>query len=271
MLILLTAVLTASLLGSLHCVGMCGPLAIWASGATGASGGKQRPAVRAATTCYHAGRLTTYLILGVLAGGLGSLIDAGGAVLGIQVMAARIVGGLMILLGLGRLRQLALEQRGSRTVKVVRPSRIGGWLVKLRPLILSLPLAQRGFVTGLLTTLLPCGWLYLFALIAAATASMVTGPMVMLAFWSGTVPALVSLVIGVRLLSPRFAIGIPFLASALLIATGVFTASGRGFAAVNSIAELRAASTLIRWGTTDQISEQVEHLHAQPLPCCQFD
>ena len=65
LLVLATAVVTASLLGSMHCVGMCGPLAIWASG-----GGDQvsRGTLLTSTSLYHAGRLTTYTLAGCIAG-----------------------------------------------------------------------------------------------------------------------------------------------------------------------------------------------------------
>src|SRR6056297_781995 len=99
-LMLAGAVLTASLLGSMHCVGMCGPLAIWASGAGDKVGPKT---LAASTSLYHFGRLTTYALAGAIAGLLGSLVDIGGGVLGIQVAAARLVGTVMVAMGVFKL------------------------------------------------------------------------------------------------------------------------------------------------------------------------
>lgn len=261
MLIFLSSVLTASLLGSMHCVGMCGPLAIFASGA-GQSLPTGQVVIRAGL--YHLGRLLTYLIAGAIAGAIGSLVDAGGTALGFQLAAARVVGLAMIALGVVKLTER--WWRRSATGSGPRPSRIGGLLAKLRPLIFRLPPSGRALVTGLLTTLLPCGWLYLFALIAAGTGSMLTGPLVMFAFWLGTVPALTALISGTVALSTRFRTLVPTAAAVLLILAGLFTLSGRGFAELNSLGEIRGDAAL---RATAEDADQVAAIAATPLPCCQ--
>ncbi|MCA9136376.1 MAG: sulfite exporter TauE/SafE family protein [Planctomycetales bacterium] len=253
-LVLAGAVVTASLLGSMHCVGMCGPLAIWASG----SGDRvNRRTLVASTLLYHVGRLTTYTLAGAAAGLIGSVIDIGGSILGVQVAAARVVGGLMITLGVWKLWTM---WSGKTATKDLAPSAVGKVLVRLRPYIFRLPIAGRGFATGLLTTLLPCGWLYLFALIAAGTGNPLHGAIVMAAFWLGSVPALVALVAGLRVLSLRYARLIPAIAALMLIFAGCFTASGRGFSGFDSLDALKSSGTSI---------EQVEHAGEKVLPCCQ--
>lgn len=283
--ILISAVATASLLGSLHCVGMCGPLAIWASG----SGDQHtRRQVFWATSLYHTGRLTTYLIAGVLAGLVGYWVDAGGEALGLQLAAARIVGSLMVLYGLVRLVDLAAQLGGTNLTTALqvrfsaggKPSLIARWLQRLRPYVVHLPLGPRGYVTGLLTVLLPCGWLYLFALVAAGTGSPLVGPLVMLAFWIGTVPALVGLVAGTRALASQFRRLIPAAAALLLIAGGCYTASGRGFAELNSLADIPISSRLVSTtppgdhenskspaGALD-VAAEIDRLTDTALPCC---
>lgn len=252
--VLAGAVLTASVLGSMHCVGMCGPLAIWASGA----GDHARPrSMSINVSLYHFGRLATYALAGLIAGWLGSIVDVGGSVLGIQVAAARLVGSIMVAMGVYKLWTL-WGRRGAAATTT--PSAIGGLLVKLRPHVFRLPIPGRAFVTGLLTTLLPCGWLYLFALIAAGTGNPFHGMIVMAAFWLGSVPALVALVAGMRLLSQRFARFVPMLAAALLILAGMFTATGRGFAGFDSLDELRSDGSSL---------EQIEQVGDKTLPCCQ--
>ncbi|MEL6106783.1 MAG: sulfite exporter TauE/SafE family protein [Planctomycetota bacterium] len=69
---LFSAIVLASVLGSTHCVGMCGPLALWASGALDQS----RQKVLANTSLYHLGRLFTYAMMGLLAGGIGELVTS---------------------------------------------------------------------------------------------------------------------------------------------------------------------------------------------------
>lgn len=266
--ILLTAVVTASLLGSMHCIGMCGPLAIWASGA---GDNNPRHKVVIATGMYHVGRMVTYALAGFVAGAIGGIVDLGGETLGLQLAAARIVGLIMVILGLNKLWQLIGHTHGK--VNELRPSRISKWLVKLRPYIFRLPLSGRALATGLLTTLLPCGWLYLFALVAAGTGSMVLGPIVMVAFWIGTVPALTGLIAGTVALSRKFTTAVPTGAAIVLILAGCYTASGRGFASLHSLADIRPKSKLVQ--TTDDagsvsmnIAHEIDELVKTPLPCC---
>ncbi len=302
--ILAGAVVTASVLGSMHCVGMCGPLAIWASGAAdrGPGNGRQsRRRLAGATTLYHLGRLVTYALAGVLAGLVGELADFGGEVLGVQLAAARIVGSIMIVVGGVRLTQLFWARRqGSISAKSpvatpLKPSPITRVLVSLRPFVFSLPMQLRALVTGLLTAFLPCGWLYLFALVAAGTGDWLLGPVVMVAFWLGTVPALVGVVTGTRLLAGKFRQAIPFAAAIMLIVAGGYTASGRGFANLSSLAEIRVASlhgenlhgenlhsekTYSEKASDDQpaaqstgevaigLAKNIDDIVKTPLPCC---
>lgn len=259
MLVFLTAVLTASLLGSMHCVGMCGPLAVFASGAGNSA---PRHQVVVATALYHLGRLTTYLVAGTVAGAIGSLIDAGGQTLGFQLVAARVVGLAMIVVGVIKLIQ---PWRHASPAGPIRPSRIAGWLVKLRPVIFRFPPGGRALATGLLTTLLPCGWLYVFALIAAGTGSPVLGALVMSAFWLGTVPALTALISGTRALSVRFQTLVPTAAAACLILAGMFTMSGRGFAELHTLSDIGAEVGRIEGRSA---AEEIDALVATPLPCC---
>lgn len=283
--ILLSAIATASILGSLHCVGMCGPLAIWASGAD-----QHRSSnIWFSTALYHIGRGTTYAIAGLIAGGLGQLVDWGGGIVGIQLLAARIVGGLMIFFGLLALIRLArpflrkwfsAKQAGSSNstsstaYAAPKPNWITAQLLRLRPVLFRLPLPVRGLSVGLMTALLPCGWLYLFALVAAGTGSIWTGSLVMIAFWVGTVPLLVGLVAGTRLLSGRIGRAIPLAASLLLVVAGAYTASGRGFANLNH--ELKVSSVLLEQLQSGDVASMdattvqqgLKQLVETPLPCC---
>ena len=250
--VLATAVLTASVMGSLHCVGMCGPLAIWASGS--AESDTPRRKVYYATGLYHTGRLITYLLMGLVAGVAGELIDVAGHSVGIQVAAARLVGAVMIVIGLFRFGQFFFS---SGRVTELAPSRIGGLLVRLRPYVFSLSLPSRALATGLLTTFLPCGWLYLFAFIATGTGSVVLAPMVMGAFWLGSVPALVGLVAGTGLIAGRLRTTTPLIAAVLLIAAGCYTMSGRGFDSLDALTQLNQSA-----------KSGVQAAGHATLPCC---
>jgi len=87
---------------------------------------------------------------------------------------------------------------------------------------------RRALVIGLLTTLLPCGWLYAFAAVAAGTASPALGALTMAVFWLGTLPVLVSLGAGVQRLTGAMGRRLPHLTALVLIAVGLWTLIGRG-------------------------------------------
>lgn len=287
MLMLSWAVVVASLLGSLHCVGMCGPLAMWASGA---SERESTYRVAQATILYHLGRLSLYALIGGLAGALGSLLELGGTFLGWQLLAARVVGVLMVLVGIWQLHRYLtlhgfLRRFGKQTSKglnkglnkpsSVQPNFVTQWIVKLRPSVFSLSLELRGLVVGLLTAFLPCGWLYLFALVAAGTASMTQGMLVMAAFWLGTLPALTAVVVGAQRLSSRFRTALPVLAAMLLIAAGCFAFTGRGFAGMESLPFLEQPLPHLSLDPDELDSADptwqgqfLEAIEETELPCC---
>ncbi len=276
--ILIGAVLTASVLGSLHCVGMCGPLALWASGAGDSN---SRLAVNSAL--YHFGRMLTYGVVGLSAGLIGQATDFGGELLGVQLAAARIVGVVMVVMGLMQVAKWWALRQGATgwlspkpsSVAVPRQSLVTKWLVSLRPMVFSLPAPTRAWVTGLLTALLPCGWLYLFALFAAGTSSWLTGSVVMIAFWLGSVPALVGVVVGTRLLAGRLRQFVPVAVALMMIVAGGFTMAGRGFANLHSLSEIGVRSqhamddVTLSNPTHESITESLDELVKTPLPCCQ--
>jgi uncharacterized protein len=173
----LWAILLASLLGSLHCVVMCGPLAALHHGSPA-----QR---RRSMTLHQLGRGLGYALLGTLAGAAGRVVDLAGAALSLQRTAMIVsAGGLAI--WAGWLAGTALRSR-SRTLRpTAAPSWFGRGLVQLR----ARPPARRALGLGLLNALLPCGWLWAFVALAASTGAALTGAATMLVFWLGTLPAL---------------------------------------------------------------------------------
>ena len=253
--VLFSAVLLASLLGSTHCVGMCGPLALWATGATEKKPGN----VTVNTTFYHFGRLLTYVLMGLIAGVIGELVNLGGETLGLRMMAARVVGVMMVVMGLWQLATF-LPSRSTQVASgnTPKPSLITRLLIRVRPFIFKLPRSARALATGLLTAFLPCGWLYVFAFVSAGTASAFNGAIVMTAFWIGTVPLLTGLVISANLINAKFQMIVPITVSILLVVTGVYTACGNGFASPDALANLQSIAA----------EKQVSDLADASLPCC---
>lgn len=205
---LLLSVLSASLLGSLHCVMMCGPLvAVYSTAGCGENSSK-KGTVHAA---YHLGRGLVYVGVGALGGMAGSYLNWAGEAAGIARVAALLASGLLVLWGLG-----VLVPR----LRVPGPFAhlIGPQLIRLR----GKPPLIRASLLGVLTPLLPCGWFYAFALTAAGTGGAMTGAWVMFAFWLGTVPALLGMGALMSRLGQSLRQKVPFVTGVALIVVGLF-------------------------------------------------
>jgi sulfite exporter TauE/SafE len=253
---MLLAVVTASLLGSGHCAGMCGPLALMASMGPASAGQLARR-----MSFYHLGRLLGYMVLGGFVGSVGAAMDWGGGLVGWQRVAAMLAGGAMILLGI-----LSLVQwfRGSAP-HVPLPSFVQGWLEHLHRRVRSWTPSARAWGVGLLTVMLPCGWLYAFLITAAGSGSLWGGALVMLAFWVGTVPALAVIPLGVRHLSGRMRSYLPALAAMLLLGTGAFTLAVRAEANFDRLFAQERGSTVM------EETKRIESLSKERMPCCHVD
>jgi uncharacterized protein len=212
---LLVPVAAAGLLGSVHCAAMCGGfVAIAGDGVSG------RARVLTQLT-YNAGRLVSYVTLGAVAGALGHAVDLAGGAAGIGRFASLVSGSLMILWGLGAL----LETQGVRILRgrLPVPQRLTRALASLR----GRPPMWRALALGLATTLLPCGWLYAFAVTAAGTGSPLSGALVMAAFWCGNAPVLLGLGVALSAAVGRVRRHIPVLSAAVILGIGLFTVSLR--------------------------------------------
>lgn len=162
------------LVGSLHCAGMCGPLAL-ALPPTGSG----RVSFTAGRLAYNLGRITTYSLLGAVFG----LIGLSFALAGFQRWAS-ILAGVVILAGLLVSTRLRLNTPMSRAVMWLR-SKLGA-LLRRRTL-------GAVFLLGLLNGLLPCGFVYVAGAAAVAAGGFLPGMEYMFAFGLGTVPMMLSI------------------------------------------------------------------------------
>jgi len=216
---LVVPVLAASLVGSLHCAGMCGPFVAFYAG-NDTSAGRQRGLGHLA---YHGGRMLTYVTLGGAAGALGSAVDLAGKAAGIGRVAGVIAGGAMMLWA----TLLLLEHVGIRGASVKAPTRLRTLAVGVIGRLRSRPPVVRALLLGLSSTLLPCGWLYAFAVVAAGSGSAWGGAAVMAAFWAGTVPLLLGVGVGAQSLGGRLRRHVPVLSALALLAVGIAAVLGR--------------------------------------------
>jgi hypothetical protein len=197
------------LVGSLHCAGMCGPLAL------------ALPVPSIAPTAfvlgrvlYNLGRLGTYCLLGMVFGLLGRTL----LVAGLQ-RGASVALGVILLAGLLASGRLALAQPINRLVAGLKTA-MAGWLQQRSLSALA--------VLGGLTGLLPCGLVYVACAAAATTSSPLGGAQYMAVFGLGTFPMMLALSLSGRLLQPalrtRLQAAIPvsvFLLGCLLILRGL--------------------------------------------------
>jgi sulfite exporter TauE/SafE len=252
---LLIAVIVASFIGSLHCVGMCGPLVAFA---IGDSRGAKRWEHARLHFAYHGGRLMTYMIVGAVCGLLGAAIDGGGARIGMHRSAALVAGGMMVVVGLAAV----LRAIGARLPGLPLPQVIQRGILAGQRAAFALSPLPRALCVGLLTALLPCGWLYLFASYAAGTASPFWGAAFMAAFWLGSVPALVVAGVGAQALAQLLGHRLPLITALLIIGLGIFTLLLRMQTPVRAF-----EPTQIR---VDQDSiQKVDALARTVPPCCQ--
>ncbi len=211
---LLLAVFVASLLGSLHCAGMCGPFVAFATlHAKGVA--PMRAGSGQLQLAYHGGRLLAYTALGLAAGLLGATLNLGGSLLGVGKLAGLFAGLLLMAVGLSRILSLT----GIRVPALPGATRVQRVVVAGQALASRLTPRRRALLIGLLTTVLPCGWLYAFVAVAAGTGQSIYGALVMFVFWSGTVPILAGIGAGLGQLILRA--GRPFQLAIALIVMGL--------------------------------------------------
>lgn len=176
------AAVIVGLLGSSHCLGMCGGI-VAALNMGVADGPTSQPrSLFVYQLSYNAGRICSYLLVGLLAGSLG----AGLAQLGVSPVAGKLVAAaFMIALGLylaNWWRGLAvLEKLGHKLWRHIQP--LGKRLFPIR-----YPL--QAYLLGMLWGWLPCGLVYAVIAWSLTSSSAYDGAKLMLGFGLGTLPAM---------------------------------------------------------------------------------
>lgn len=176
----------AGLVTSLHCVGMCGPLACaWATGPKNAGGSFLRN-----TAAYHGAKLVSYVLVGAAAGAMGTL-----PLKGFQQGPGLLVPWLMVVMF--AFVALGLERWIPKPLFLTRPmARVRGWAAHRSGF-------SRASLLGLATPLLPCGPLYLMFGLALANGSALRGAEFAAAFGLGTLPLLLLAQTQMRVLNVR--------------------------------------------------------------------
>jgi uncharacterized protein len=169
---------TMGVIGSFHCMGMCGPLALSLPINSDSTFSKFSGAF-----IYNAGRIITYSILGLIFG----LIGRSFALLGFQQWLSILLGTLILLLfGLPKLFPAAFKKINPDWAFVESVRMKIGKLFKEKT-------QSSLFSIGLLNGLLPCGLVYMAVASAIATGDISKGSLFMIFFGLGTLPVMWSI------------------------------------------------------------------------------
>lgn len=166
------AAISAGLATSIHCVGMCGPLACSVT-----SRSKNRDHALLETTAYHLGRVTSYTIIGMLAGLIGKqplsfFFDSPAVILPWLMIPFLVLTAFPNLVKVPRLNFLTRPYYKAKFWAQNKPPGIAGGLL------------------GIISPCLPCTPLYLIFGVSLLSGSALTGAKIALCFSLGTVPLL---------------------------------------------------------------------------------
>jgi sulfite exporter TauE/SafE len=193
------------LLGSWHCIGMCGPIALMIPGAKG----KNRIA---AISLYHSGKILAYLSLGSVFGMIPAFIDS----FKVQATITISVGILMILLALIPMLLNKMERSGFKLF-----SNYFNLKNKLAQ-SLNRDKIEYSFYIGFLNGFVPCGMVYMAALGAMSQTNFIDSTLFMLFFGLGTLPLMSVFLFTAGYFKSAFQKYAPKLRMAAFILVGLF-------------------------------------------------
>jgi len=170
------------LIGSIHCIGMCGPLVMALPIAHQNNFQKWRSLI-----LYHFGKISSYAILGVLLGLFGSQLP----LYGVQENLSIVMGSIMLLYVL-----YVFVIKANWSPSIIHFNRVYNFIIKKMGLLFKSKNKTAFYFIGFLNGLLPCGMVYVALTSALATQSVVKGGFIMAFFGLGTLPALLMVAIG---------------------------------------------------------------------------
>jgi len=177
----LGTIFTIALIGSFgHCIGMCGGIAV-AYSAAKIKSSMSRAYQIFAHLLYSFGRVSTYTVFGVIFGGLGGVATFSNKANAILLIIASVAMFLTSLSLLGKLKFLTTIEYSLNSAS---------WYQKYFSSLLRSDSLFSFYLLGLLNGLLPCGFVYFFAITAASSASALSGGIIMFVFGIATIPSL---------------------------------------------------------------------------------
>jgi len=201
-------------LGSFHCIGMCGPIAM-------AVGGSSSKTFLWKKIIYNLGRALTYSILGLIIGFLGFSLSLAGVQQGVSIA----IGITIVAFSLS-------YKKADRFLTIPALSSAVAWIKRRLGSGLKAGSMSAFFTTGVFNGLLPCGMVYMALVAALGLQDPLIGAAYMFFFGLGTIPMLLFLMLSGTILSVplrlKFQRAIPYLGLIIGILF-VFRGLGLGF------------------------------------------
>lgn len=201
----LISALSLGFLGSFHCLGMCGPIALSLPVVDG-----DARHFYLGRLMYQLGRVTMYMLLGVIAGLIGISFQLKGLQSDLSIFS-----GILIILVVLFLNDKLLSKVNGRLVKMsFRIKSVIGNYIKKKSFTAM-------YVVGLVNGILPCGFVYLAMAGAISYGGITNAALYMLLFGLGTLPLMYIVAVSQNIFSPKIKLSInklsPFIAIALAL------------------------------------------------------
>ncbi|MCF6218521.1 MAG: sulfite exporter TauE/SafE family protein [Gammaproteobacteria bacterium] len=211
--VLLVSAFTIGLLGSLHCIGMCGGLVtaitmsrekVWWPG----------------LISYQLARVSSYMLLGAMIAAIGINLHGENNLQSTQVWLGYFAAAIMVLFALN-LGGWMPDPLSRFTGTIMRVTGLSRWSKQANEQDKLPPWLMVGMLNGLL----PCGLVYAGLALSLTANSPLEGALVMLAFGAGTIPAMLFTPYLMRTLTPQLRGTLLKVAAVALIILAIFTAS----------------------------------------------
>ncbi|NOQ74946.1 MAG: sulfite exporter TauE/SafE family protein [Crocinitomix sp.] len=184
---MIAAAFILGLVGSWHCIGMCGPIALMVPG----SKGKNRIY---SILLYHGGKILAYLLIGLLFGLLSVFVTS----FKVQAIITISVGVLMALIAFLPAILNRIERKGSQFFSPL--VRIKNQMAKA----MNKNRLEYTFYIGFLNGFIPCGMVYIAALGAIAQPNIIDSMLFMVFFGLGTMPFMSALIFASNFFKQKF-------------------------------------------------------------------
>jgi sulfite exporter TauE/SafE len=202
------AAFMVGILGSGHCIGMCGGLVSGCFMKLKAAG--PWPYV-----AYHAARISIYAVVGLVAALLGTVLVASGMTGLAQGVLQILAGAIVILLGLDLL--------GISPIRNTYGFAPVAWLRRQFVTATQKGPVLGAAISGAINGLMPCSMTMAMAVQATTAPSPPEGMLLMLAFGAGTLPSMLFASVLFGKLGPKLRGGLQKLAALFVIALGAAT------------------------------------------------